>query len=106
MQATDQPVLAVDRVGRRKQIPERFATKDIITRGSFDPVCGVGLTPGEFGQAERAGEPLDMRVEPRAKRGLVDRLLAHRYFLYSSRAMARRWTSSGPSASRSMRIDA
>src|SRR3954447_16147649 len=104
MKRRKQPILAIDSMGRRKQLPEWLAPEHVIARGRADPVGRVGLARREFVERERPGEAFDIGFEPRAERGLVDQLLDHGCFLSSSRAIARRWTSSGPSASRSVRI--
>ena len=104
MQGREQPIFAIHCMSGGEQLPERLAPHDVVAGRSADAVGRVRLARRKLGQLERALKPFDIRLEPPAERFFVELLLAHRCFLYSSLAMARRCTSSGPSASRSVRI--
>ena len=100
------PIFAIDCVRRGKQPAEGLAPQHIIARRGTNAVGWVRLARREFDQLEWSAEPFDIGLEPRPECLFVQRLLAHRCFLNSRRAIARRCTSSGPSASRSVRIEA
>src|SRR5688572_17232409 len=106
MQRRQKPVLAIDRMRRRQQRPERLAAKHILARRGGHLVGRVRLAGLKFRELEGGRETLDVGFEPRTQRGFVQRRLAHPCFLYSCLAIARRWTSSGPSARRKVRTDA
>src|SRR6478752_965131 len=98
MKRRQQAVLAIDRMRRGQQLPERLAAQHEIARRRADAIGRVRLSRRELAELERRLETFDVRFKPAAERSLVDRLLGHLCFLYSRRAIARRCPSSGPSA--------
>src|SRR5262249_20823912 len=123
---------AIDRMRRRQQFPERLAAQHIGAGGRIEPVGRVRLPALELQHRQWPAIALDMIGEPRCELRLVksvplfDRLgaredlvgrncrrLAHSaarsrvvWRAYAMRAIERLCTSSGPSASRNVRMPA
>ncbi len=110
MQRRDEPVFAIDRVGGRQQRAERLAPQHDSTAWRRDPIGRVGLTARELLDFDRSREAVELRREPAREGCRVDIGRGAQgagpspWRANSARAMARAWTSSGPSAKRSVRI--
>src|SRR3546814_7499425 len=91
---------ALDRMRGRQQLSEWLSTKHIAFARRINPVGRVGLTARKLLQGCQPGEARHYALQPAFKNGLVEvaHPLSSRYLANSERAIARAWTSSGPSA--------
>lgn len=108
MQGADQPVFAIDRMGRGQQRSERATAQDIVPAVERHPIGRVRLAAGKLLQTDVGGRGGQDARQPLSQTRDVQ--IAHRaasaWRANSERAMARAWTSSGPSAKRRVRIPA